>query len=68
MRVRKNGIGAVAVAAPEVIAVHPMLGRHIPMTGSTAARRFISRRLGRVTRRIWPVIQTRNRCFLSWPR
>ena len=32
------------------------------MTGSTAARRFISRRIGRVTRRTWPVIQTRNLC------
>src|ERR1700682_5709838 len=35
-----------------------------PMTGSTAARRFISRRIGRVTRRTWPVIHTRN--FSVW--
>jgi len=31
-----------------------------PITGSTAARRFISRRIGRVARRTWPVIHTRN--------
>ena len=30
------------------------------MTGSTAARRFISRRMAAVTRRTWPEIQTRN--------
>ena len=33
-----------------------------PMTGSTAARRFISRRMEAVTRRTWPEIQTLNRC------
>jgi hypothetical protein len=30
------------------------------MTGSTAARRFISRRMAAVVRRTWPLIQTRN--------
>jgi hypothetical protein len=30
------------------------------MTGSTAARRFISRRIGLVARRTWLLIQTRN--------
>jgi hypothetical protein len=34
------------------------------MTGSAAARRRISRRIGAVTRRTWPVIQTRNFCVV----
>jgi hypothetical protein len=32
------------------------------MTGSTAARRLISRRIEAVTRRTWPEIQTLNLC------
>src|SRR6476646_3122551 len=32
-----------------------------PITGSTAARRRISRRMALVTRRTWPLIQTLNR-------
>ena len=36
------------------------------MTGSTAARRFISRRIARITDHTWPVIQTRN--FRAWLR
>lgn len=38
------------------------------MTGSTAARRFISRRMEAVTRRTCPEIQTLNRCGWLWPR
>src|SRR6202035_3507424 len=38
------------------------------MTDSTAARRFISRRIGRVTRRTWPVIQTQNLFWWLWMR
>src|SRR6476619_7452055 len=39
-----------------------------PMTGSTAARRFISRRMEAVTRRTCPEIQTLSRCGWLWPR
>src|SRR5438270_14037307 len=34
------------------------------MTGSTAARHRISRRMGLVTRRTWPLIQTRDFIFV----
>jgi hypothetical protein len=33
-----------------------------------AARRRISRRIGAVTRRTWPLIQTRNFWAWLWPR
>jgi hypothetical protein len=39
-----------------------------PMTGSIAARRFISRRMEAVTRRTCPEIQTLSRCVWLWPR
>ena len=38
------------------------------MTGSTAARRLISRRMALVTRRSCPEIQTRNSFGYVWPR
>ena len=38
------------------IAAHPL------MTGSTAARRFLSRRIGGDPARTWPVNQTRSLC------
>jgi hypothetical protein len=37
-----------------------VLGFLCPTTGSTTARRRISRRIGAVTRRTWPLIQTQN--------
>jgi len=55
----EHGIDAVAVAALQIIAPMQCSALVWPMTGSTAARRFISRRIGLVTRRAWPLIQTR---------
>jgi hypothetical protein len=50
----EHGVDAVAISAFEIIATHPI-------TGSTAARRRISRRMALATRRSWPLIQTLNR-------
>ncbi len=56
----EDGVGAVAVAAPEIIAVHTGPALMWPITASTAARRLILRRINLVVRRTWPEIQTLN--------
>ena len=58
----ENSVDAVAETSLEVVPVHAVPGLDWPMTGSTAARRFISRRMEAVTRRTCPEIQTLNRC------
>jgi hypothetical protein len=58
----EHGADAVAVAAFEVIAADPVLGLDVPMTGSTATWRRISRRIGAVTRCTWPLPSEADGC------
>jgi len=57
----EHRVDAVALAALEVISAHAVIGLEVADDGSTAALRFISRRMVLVTRRTWPEIQTLKR-------
>jgi hypothetical protein len=56
------------MAALEIIAVHPVLGLDVPDNRLDRGAAFHSQRIGRVTRRTWPVIETRNFCLWLWAR
>ena len=64
----EHGVDAVAVAPFEVIAAHPVLGLDVTNDRLDRTRRRISRRIGAVTWRTWPLIQTRNFWAWLWPR
>jgi hypothetical protein len=58
----------VAIAAIQVIAAHPMLGREVADDRFNGGATLHSGWIGVVTRRTLPVIQTRNFSLWLWPR